>query len=112
LSEAARLAGIEVSNISQMKEAAEAIHVYGARAVLIRADRLVDDEWVDIFFEGGEHQFLFRKTAQPEDVRAGRDLFAAAVVAYLAQGRSLREAIEQAQQFESRSAVEQRGKPA
>lgn len=107
LSEAGRLASIEVDTISQMKEAAEAIHLFGPRNVLIRADRLVDDDWVDIFFDGREHQFLFIKSVRPSDIREGRDDFASALAAHLARGRDVLESVGAAQQFESRGRAAQ-----
>ncbi len=111
-SEAAVLAGAEVNNITQMKEAAEAIHIYGAKAVLVRADGLVDDESVDILYNGVGHQFLFRRDIGSTDIRATRDLFAAALLAHLVQGRPPTEAIEQAQKHEARFLTAQQEKPA
>ena len=111
-SEAAVLAGAEVTDITQMKEAAEAIHIYGAKAVLVRADGPVDDENVDILYDGVGHQFLFRRDTGTENIRATRDLFASALLAYLAQGRPPAEAIEQAQKHEARFLTTQREKPA
>lgn len=112
LSEAARLAGVKVTDITQMKEAAEAIHIYGPRVVVVRADALVDDEWIDIYFDGEEHQFLFRKTGGREDVREGRDIFAAAAAAYLTQGRTALDAIKLAQKLESSCSTTQQERPA
>lgn len=112
LSEAARLAGIEVTDITQMKEAAEAIHIYGPGVVVVRADEPVDDEWIDIYFDGTEHQFLFRKTVGSADIRGGRDVFASAAVAYMAQGRGPLHSIELAQQFEASCSATPQEKPA
>lgn len=111
-SEAAVLAGVEVTDITQMKAAAEAIHVYGGKAVLVRADGPVDDENVDIFYDDIGHQFLFRGDTGTEGIRVTRDLFAAALLAYLSQGRPPTEAIEQAQKYEARFLTTRREKPA
>jgi len=112
LSEAARLAGAEVTDITQMKEAAEAIHIFGPGVVVVRADMLVDDEWIDIYFDGREHQFLFRKTGAHEDVREGRDIFASAVAAHLAQGRDVLDAVKLAQNMETSRSTMQQERPA
>ena len=111
-SEAAVLAGVEVNDITQMKEAAEAIHIYGAKAVLVRADGPVDDENVDILYNGVGHQFLFRRNTGTDGIRVTRDLFAAALLAYLIKGRPPTEAIEQAQKHEAGFLTTQREKPA
>ncbi len=100
LSEASKLAGTQVETITQMKEAAAAIHIYGAKHVLVRADRQVDDELVDILYDGREHRFLFRKTAPQGGLRLVRDIFSTAAMAYLSQGRSLQESLELAQKYE------------
>lgn len=99
LSEAERLAGTPVSNIDQMKEAAEAIRVYGPKTVLIKADRLVEGELLDILYDGAEHQFLFTKTAPQGGPRLKRDAFSSAVAAYLTKGYRVREAIDAAKQL-------------
>jgi len=99
LSEAERLSGTTVSSIDDMKEAAEAIHIYGAKLVLIRADRPVEDEFIDILYDGNEHQFLFTKTAPPESPRVSRDSFASAVAAFLSKDYRVKEAIEAAKQL-------------
>lgn len=100
LSEAERLSGLPVRDINQMKEAAEAIHIYGAKHVLVKADHKVEDEWVDILYNGDEHQLLFTKQEPPTDLRRRRDLFSAALTAYLSERRDVRDAIEAAKQFE------------
>lgn len=101
LSEAERLAGTPVDSIDGMKEAAEAIRVYGAKKVLIKADRLVEGELVDILYDGAEHQFLFAKTAPHGAPRMKRDAFSSAVAAYLTKGLRVKEAIEAAKEFVS-----------
>lgn len=96
LSEAERLAGITVDKIDHMKEAAEAIRIYGPKMVLIRADRVIEDEMVDILYDGTEHQFLFTKAGNH---RLKRDAFAAAAAAYLTKGYRVKEAVEAAKEF-------------
>lgn len=101
LSEAERLSGQPVQTITEMKESAEAIKIYGSKFVLVRADRRVDDEWVDVFFDGREHQLLFNKDEPVIDIRRSRDVFSSALSAYLAGGNPMKEAILAAKQFES-----------
>ncbi len=96
LSEAERLAGIEITKVQQMKEAAEAIHIYGSKFVLIKADKKIENEQVDILYDGHEHQFLFTKNALGQDMRAARDIFSSGVAAYLAKNYRLKMAVESA----------------
>ena len=96
LSEAERLAGIEIKKIAHMKEAAEAIHIYGSKFVLIKADKIIEDELVDILYDGQEHQFLFTKSAPSQNFRVARDIFSSGVAAYLAKNYRLKMAIEAA----------------
>lgn len=105
LSEAERISGAPVNDITGMKEAAEALHMFGAKEVLIRADKVVDDEWLDIYFDGKEHQFLFRKQGVPTAFRKRRDVFCSCLVAELAQGTDTKRAAEIAQEFELTDAV-------
>ena len=99
LSEAERLAGQPVGGIDQMKEAAEAVRMYGPKLVLIKADHPVDEEMVDILYDGTEHQFLFTKNGKPAPPRQRRDVLASAVAASLCKGYRVKEAVEAAKQF-------------
>lgn len=101
LSEAERLSGIPVNTIDQMKEAAEAIHIFGPKFVLVRADHIIENELVDIFYDGSEHRFLFAKTVPDANPRTSRDLFASALAANLASGRRVQEAVESARKMQS-----------
>jgi len=112
LSEAERLAGFPVDSVDKMKEAAEAIRIFGPRAVLVRADHLVDADLVDILYDGKEHQFLFTKTAPAENLRRERDSFSAAVTAYLAKDYRIKEAIEAAKSMGQPKHFVGQGQPA
>jgi len=67
--------------------------------VLIRADRIIEGEVVDILYDGTQHQFLFNKTAPVDNHRTKRDAFSSATAAFLAQGQGAKEAIEAARDF-------------
>lgn len=96
LSEAERLSGIRIGKIDHIKEAAEAIQIYGSKFVLIKADKIIENELVDILYDGNEHHFLFTKNALETDVRRMRDIFSSGVAAYLAKSYRLKMAIEAA----------------
>lgn len=99
LSEAERMAGVTIEKIDDMKEAAEAIRIYGPKAVLIKADRIIEDEMVDILYDGDEHRFLFTKNATLDNHRLKRDVFSSAVAAFITKGYGVKEAIEAAKEF-------------
>lgn len=101
LSEAERLSGQPVKTISEMKEAAEAIKIYGSKNVLVMADHQVEQEWLDIFYDGVEHQLLFRKEEPVSDIRIMRDVFSSALSVYLMRGIDIKEAVLAAREFES-----------
>lgn len=96
LSEAERLSGIRIEKIDDIKEAAEAIQIYGSKFVLIKADKIIENELVDILYDGNEHHFLFTKNVPETDVRRVRDIFSSGVAAYLAKSYRLKMAIEAA----------------
>lgn len=105
LSEAERISGMPVTDIDGMKDAAQALQMFGADQVLIRADRVVDDEWLDILYDGKEHQFLFKKGPVPSRYRVRRDVFCSCLTAGIAEGLDTRKAVEVAQEFELTDAV-------
>ncbi len=99
-SEAARLSGQAASTIEEMKEAAEAISIYGAKNVLVRSDKSIDGEWVDILYNGAEHQLIYSKEKPVTDIRKYRDVYSSALAVFLLErGRSVRDACEQALKF-------------
>jgi len=99
-SEAERLSGQKVSTIDEMKEAAEAISIYGSKHVLVRSDKLIDGEWVDILYDGREHQLIYSKEEPKVDIRKYRDVYGSALTVYLLErGSKVNEACEQAQKF-------------
>ncbi len=102
LSEAERLAGQPVKNISQMQEAAQAISIFGTKNVLIRSNHKVDNEWVDILYDGKKCHLLFNKNVPKVDLKRLRDIFSSILSAYLAKGVSINEAIIKAREEETR----------
>jgi hydroxymethylpyrimidine kinase/phosphomethylpyrimidine kinase len=96
LSEAERLSGQPIKTVNDMKEAAEAIKVFGSKHVLIRSDVAVEDEFVDILFDGKKHQLLYDKQKPKKAIRQQRDAFASAVITQLALGNNLVSTIKSA----------------
>jgi len=104
LSEAERLAGQPVKTITGMKEAAKAISIFGPKNVLIRSNHKVDDEWIDILYDGNECQLLFNKNVPNINLRRLRDIFSSALSAYLSKSGSAQDAVLQAREVEARFA--------
>jgi hydroxymethylpyrimidine/phosphomethylpyrimidine kinase len=98
LEEAAALTGRPVSNIADMRRAAEAIVALGARAALVKGGHL-EGVPIDVLFDGiGWHEFSGDRTDTPNTHGTGCT-YSAAIVAGLAQGLELREAVARAKRF-------------
>lgn len=101
LSEAERLAGQPVKTITEMKEAAKTIRIFGSKNVLIRSNQKVDDEWIDILYDGNECQLLFNKNVPDVNLRRLRDIFSSTLAALLSKGASVHDAIIKARESET-----------
>jgi hydroxymethylpyrimidine/phosphomethylpyrimidine kinase len=101
--EAAALTGLVVSNLDQMRSAAHALHLMGAKAVVVTGGHL---DWpTDLL------SFPSRQGIQQETFKASRQLsrathgtgcaFSTAIACHLAQGRALPEAVLLAKSYVS-----------
>jgi len=98
LSEAAELAGIEVSDLENMKDAALRIAALGPAAVLIKGGHLRGDA-VDILLHNGKFtEFRTGRLDTPHTHGTGCT-FSAAITAFLAHGRELEAAVHEAKKF-------------
>lgn len=101
-SEAERLSGQPVKTIEGMKEAAEAIKIYGPKTVMVRSDKMIDDEWVDVLYDGGEHHLIFYKEPPKVDIRRSRDVFCSSLAIFLLErGVQVKDAVRSAQSFQN-----------
>lgn len=97
--EAETLSGLKIRTDADRREAAKQISGFGPRAVIIKGGHLGATEIVDLLYDG--HRFVEFRVERV----AGRSThgtgctFAAALAAQLAHGRSLDEAVPQAQQY-------------
>ena len=100
IAEAGVLLGRAVENLTQMRAAAIALCDLGPRAVVITGGHL-DEAAVDVFYHRQTEEL--REFAAPHIQSAGTHgsgcVFASAIAAYLAQGFSLAEAVEDAKHF-------------
>jgi hydroxymethylpyrimidine/phosphomethylpyrimidine kinase len=96
--EAEELSGISIRDLAGMRQAALMIHKLGARAVLIKGGHSAGDP-VDLLFDGTEwHEYPAPRIDTPHTHGTGCT-FSAAIVASLAQGRPLAEAVAIAKRF-------------
>jgi hydroxymethylpyrimidine/phosphomethylpyrimidine kinase len=98
LPEAAALAGIEVSDLASMEEAAKRIAGLGSKSVLVKGGHLASDATDLLFHEGRCERFPARRIASRHTHGTGCT-YSAAITAELAKGRGLLEAVASAKQF-------------
>jgi hydroxymethylpyrimidine/phosphomethylpyrimidine kinase len=104
MSEAARLAGFEVSDLTTMKKAAERIFELrnsGRRSqatVLVKGGHLAD-EATDVLFDGQEHYLLRGPKISTRNTHGTGCTLSSAIAALLAQGYSVKESVERAKRY-------------
>ncbi len=98
LDEAAELAGIAVSNVDQMREAAIRIAQLGSRSVLIKGGHL-DGDAVDILYHEGAFTEFRSPRLDTRHTHGTGCTYAAAITAFLARGFGMVEAVARAKRF-------------
>ncbi|MEB7039124.1 bifunctional hydroxymethylpyrimidine kinase/phosphomethylpyrimidine kinase [Staphylococcus gallinarum] len=101
LFEAGQLANLgTLTSIEDMKEAAKIIHDHGAQHVIIKGGKALDqDKSYDLYFDGDKFYQLSTDMFQQSYNHGAGCTFAAATTAYLANGKSPREAVIAAKAF-------------
>ena len=98
LAEAGALVGRAVSGLDEMKEAARVIHGFGAGSVVVKGGHL-EGEAVDVLFDGQDFvEFPAARVATRNSHGTGC-IFASALAAGLAKGKTLRESVALAKEF-------------
>ena len=98
LHEAAELAAIGVNDLPGMEEAARRIAALGARAVLVKGGHLAGNA-VDVLYWKGEFRRYSAPRAETVHTHGTGCTYSAAIVAQLARGRPLDQAVALAKQF-------------
>jgi hydroxymethylpyrimidine/phosphomethylpyrimidine kinase len=98
LPEAAALAGIDVTDLPSMEEAARRITGLGPRAVLVKGGHLTDDAIDVLFCEGRFERFLARRISSRHTHGTGCT-YSAAITAGLAKGQDLVSAVRAAKDY-------------
>ncbi len=100
LSEAQVLAKTSLNTSEELRLAAREIHAMGPRFVVIKGGHSKDPEHaVDLFFDGTEFHYLEGKRIATVNTHGSGCTFAAAIAAYLAQGRSALESVTKAKEY-------------
>ena len=102
LPEAEVLSGMTVANREEMEEAARRIGKLGARHVLVKGGHLKGDA-VDILWNGREVTAFQVPRVESSNTHGTGCTFSAAIVAGLAQGRPLGEAVRDAKAYVTRA---------
>jgi hydroxymethylpyrimidine/phosphomethylpyrimidine kinase len=97
--EAEALAGMSVESTEDRREAARRIVGLGARAVIIKGGHAPSDDIEDLFYDGREFSAFACARVPGRDTHGTGCTFAAALTALVALGRTLPDAIPQAQRY-------------
>lgn len=97
--EAERLAGVEIKNINDMKEAAKNIHLFGPEFVLIKGGHLSGNECVDVLFDGNRFTEFTARRLEFNNVRGTGCIFSAALASQLAYKLEVVHAVRLAKDF-------------
>ena len=103
LSEAEILGGQKISSVEDMRDVARKIHSRWGCAVLIKGGHLRGKEATDIFFNGKKETFLRAPFVKGIHTHGTGCVYSAAICAALAQGKSLRQAVEMGKHFVTRA---------
>jgi hydroxymethylpyrimidine/phosphomethylpyrimidine kinase len=103
LDEARILTGRHVERVSDMRDAAKALVDLGAGAALVKGGHLVEDETVDVFWDGAEERIWRRPRIDTRGTHGTGCTLSAAVAAGLALERPLVEAVDDALDFVARA---------
>jgi hydroxymethylpyrimidine kinase/phosphomethylpyrimidine kinase len=98
LHEAGALVGRVIGGIDGMKEAARAIHSFGAQNVVVKGGH-VEGEAIDVLYDG--HEFLEFPAARiaTKDTHGTGCIFASALASGLAKGKTVRQSVALAKEF-------------
>src|SRR5262249_21594350 len=97
--EAKVLTGETVRTAVDMERAARQIHSMGARNVLIKGGHLEDAEAADILFDGREFSYFRSQRIATLHTHGTGCVLSASIAAYVALGKSLKEAVGLGKEF-------------
>lgn len=103
LHEAHVLSGMEITSVSEMRQAAELIRRMGPQNVVVKGGHLADtSDAIDILYDGRSYREYRAPRLESENTHGTGCTFASAIAAELAKGYSVPEAVEIAKDYLSR----------
>ncbi len=102
LPEASMLAGFPVSDMAGMEEAARQIFALGPKNVLIKGGHL-NDEAADLLYDGREFRVFSCPKIETRNTHGTGCTYSAALATFLAQGKTVVEAVAAAKDYISRA---------
>jgi hydroxymethylpyrimidine/phosphomethylpyrimidine kinase len=103
LPEAEALAGIPVTEPSDMEEAARRIHALGPRYVLVKGGHLKGDDAVDLLWNGRDFTRFSTARIDSANTHGTGCTFSAAIAAGLARGQAMGDSIRSAKAYVTRA---------
>lgn len=100
MDEASILAEMNVENLQDMREAGQKIMKLGCKSVLLKGGHLKTDVLTSLYFDtnGKIHEFEFKKF-ETQNMHGSGCTLSSAIAAYIAQGKSLLNAVELGQNY-------------
>ena len=97
--EAEKLSGLSrVDSVEKMKEAANIIHSFGPKYVIVKGGRLTSKQAVDVLFDGKQYTLLATERI-PTDTNGAGCTFSAAIAAELSKGHSVFNSVKTAKEY-------------
>jgi len=96
--EAEMISGVQITNIDDMRKAAENISNLGAKAVVVKGGHLKAPNVYDVFYYKGDFR-TFEKPRIEVEPHGGGCVFSSAIAALLALGQDVLEAVQKAETF-------------
>lgn len=104
LYEASILTGMEVTDLSTMRTAAEKIHAMGPQHVIVKGGHL-PNRAMDLLFDGNKFNVFDAPKVQSTNLHGIGDCFSASIAGLLARGLKLEEAIDKTKKYLAKAAV-------
>ena len=99
IDEASRLLNMSISNVKEMKDAAEKIYSLGCKNVLVKGGHLESSEATDILFDGNNFYDFSCSRITTENTHGTGCTYASAIAANLAKGDDIRLSIKKAKVY-------------
>lgn len=97
--EAESLSGKSVTNESEMREAARAIHDLGPKNVLVKGGHVEGEQAMDVLFDGSGFEVFAAPRIDTHNTHGTGCTYSAAIAANLAKGMDVRQSVKSAKEY-------------